>query len=375
MRVDIVDPPAYTPPYDHALAAALARAGADVRLLTSPFAFGAVPQADGYRTAEVFYRHVRGAAGTRLRTAVKAAEHVPGMLRYRELATGADVVHFQWLTLPWLDLRLLPRRPIVLTIHDPMARGRLDRLVAPGRLLGSLPAVVVHTEAARCAVVDQGVDPARVHVIRHGAFTHLAPLVAAAELPWELAKAVGERSGGAGRRPIALCFGLIRPYKGIETLLEAWRGVYGAELWIVGRPMFDITGLQAAAPPGVRFVTRFVSDSEQAALFDRADLVVLPYERGARFGFSGVLATALGFGRPAVVSDVDGFAELVDIGAIRAAPAGDAGALGRVLGELLTDEAELRRLAAAARAAAQGPYSWDAVARATLDLYERISSK
>ena len=37
VRVDIVDPAAYTPPYDHALAGALARAGADVELVTTRF--------------------------------------------------------------------------------------------------------------------------------------------------------------------------------------------------------------------------------------------------------------------------------------------------------------------------------------------------
>ena len=42
MRVDVVDPPAFTRPYDHALCTALARAGADVRLVTSPFAYGDV---------------------------------------------------------------------------------------------------------------------------------------------------------------------------------------------------------------------------------------------------------------------------------------------------------------------------------------------
>src|SRR6202012_1957004 len=101
--------------YDHALAAALARRGADVRLVTSRFAFGATPAPDGYRTAELFYRHSRGPAGSRARTAAKALQHLPDMRRYRA-ATDADVVHYQWLTLPWLDLRLLPDRPVVLTI-------------------------------------------------------------------------------------------------------------------------------------------------------------------------------------------------------------------------------------------------------------------
>jgi glycosyltransferase involved in cell wall biosynthesis len=102
---------------------------------------------------------------------------------------------------------------------------------------------------------------------------------------------------------------------------------------------------------------------------------VLPYARGARFGFSGVLAAALGFGRATIVSDVDGFAELVELGATRSVPAGDAGALGKVLRELLTEPQERERLAAEARAAASGPYSWDAVAGATLALYDTIRAK
>ena len=86
MRVQVVDPSAYTPAYDHALAAALARAGVEVELLTSAFAYGATPAADDYRVRELFYRHARGAAGTPARRAAKLIEHVPDMLRYRRVA-------------------------------------------------------------------------------------------------------------------------------------------------------------------------------------------------------------------------------------------------------------------------------------------------
>ncbi|MGZ4298668.1 MAG: glycosyltransferase family 4 protein, partial [Solirubrobacteraceae bacterium] len=106
MRVHLLDPPAFTPPYDHALAAALARAGADVELITSRFAYGEVPAPEGYTLRELFYRRAVGAAGSRLRRLSKLAAHVPDMLRYRRMAAAADVVHFQWLTAPVLDLPL-----------------------------------------------------------------------------------------------------------------------------------------------------------------------------------------------------------------------------------------------------------------------------
>ena len=119
MRVQIVDPSAQTPPFDRALAAALARAGADVELVTSSFIHGEVAEPDGYVVDESFYRRSSGMpSGTIQRRALGMAEHVPGMLRARRRAAGADVVHYQWLTLPGIDAALLPKSPAkVWTTH------------------------------------------------------------------------------------------------------------------------------------------------------------------------------------------------------------------------------------------------------------------
>src|SRR5437870_572809 len=122
MKVQVVDPSAYSPPYDHALCDALARRGAEVELITSAFAYGEAPPPDGYRVRELFYRHALGAAGSRLRLASKLAEHLPDMLRYRHAARAADIVHFQWLPVQQVDVHLLPPGPVVLTAHDLLPR-------------------------------------------------------------------------------------------------------------------------------------------------------------------------------------------------------------------------------------------------------------
>jgi glycosyltransferase involved in cell wall biosynthesis len=368
MRVQLVDPSAYTPPYDHALSAALARAGAEVELVTSRFAYCAAPAPDRYRVSERFYRHAVGAPASRLRMATKLMEHVPDMLSLRGAAAAVDVVHFQWLAVQPLDRFLLPRRPVVLTAHDLLPREpRPFQLHAQRRLYGAVDAIVAHSDYGRRRLVEElAVDPGKVRVIHHGAFDFLtrAP---EAPLPPEL-------SPGLGERPVVLFFGLLRPYKGIEVLLQAWDSVASdGELWIVGRPRMDLDRLRSLAPSGVRWVPRYVSDAELVASFRRADVVVLPYLRTDRFDFSGVLATALAFGKAVVVSDVGGFSEVAQSGAARLVTPGDPDTLAAALSSLLSDPEERRRLARGAREAAEGPYSWKRAAALTLALYRELS--
>ena len=361
MRIQLVDPSAYTPPYDHALAAALARAGADVELITSRFLYGPVPRADGYRVNELFYRRSAGRGReARGRIALKLAEHVPDMLRLRRAAASADVVHLQWLTVQPLDAFLLPPRPRVLTAHDILPREpRLGQLRATRRLARAMDAVVSHSEHGAARLRDElGVEPDRVRVIPHGAFDYLTRLPEERPLPEELA---------AVERPVVLFFGLVRPYKGVDVLLDAWRAVDAdAELWIVGMPRMDLEPLRRAADARVRFVPRFVPDPEIPAYFRRAEVVVLPYREADQ---SGVLYTALAFGKAILLSDVGGFPEVV---AARHVTAGDPAALSSALAELLSNESERRQLGEAALELAAGAYSWDRVAGQTLALYRDL---
>src|ERR1700679_1130228 len=163
MRVHVVDPSAYTPPYDHALCRALAAAGADVELYTSHFAHGPVAAPEDYARRELFYGLAAPVSDARARRAVKLAEHVPDMLRYRRAAQAADVVHFQWLTVQHVDGHLLPRgRPLVITAHDVLPReARPGQRAAQRRLYAHFDAVVVHSEHGRRRLTDElGVDPA-----------------------------------------------------------------------------------------------------------------------------------------------------------------------------------------------------------------------
>ncbi|HEY8467942.1 MAG TPA: glycosyltransferase family 4 protein [Solirubrobacterales bacterium] len=371
MRVQIVDPAAQTPPFDRSLAAALARAGADVELQTSHFVHGPVPDPEGYAVSEFFYpRSSRLPSGSLQRRALGLAEHVPGMLRHRRAARNADVVHYQWVPLPQIDARLLPRgRPLVLTTHGFLRPGA-GSPAGFRRVLERMDAVIALAEyGARRLREEAGVPEERIHVIPHGALDYLTRLPER-PLPAEL--------GDPGERPVILSFGLIRPYKGVDLLLRAFAQLEAdaAELWVVGRPLgVDLAELErhaAAAPGRVRLLTRFVPDADVPAIFRRADVVALPYREVDQ---SGVLYTALAFGKAIVASAVGGFPEVARAGAggtLRLVPPGDEAALAEALAELVADRAARERLEVAAAAAAAGPYSWDAIAAQTLDLYERL---
>jgi len=368
VRASLVDPSAFTPPYDRALAAALARSGVEVELLTSRFAHGPVPPPAGYRVHELFYRRAsRLPPRSRLRAPVKLAEHVPDMLRLRAATRSSDLVHLQWVDVPQLDLALLPpTRPRVLTAHDVLPREpRRGQRAATRRLLHAMDAVIVHSEHGAQRLRDEvGLPADRLRVIPHGAFDYLARQPEERPLPAELAAVEG---------PVILLFGLLRPYKGVDVLLEAFRAVEGAELWIVGMPRMELAPLRelaGRAPGRVRLVPRFVTDPEIPAFMRRADLVVLPYRE---IDQSGVLYAALAFGRPLVLSAVGGFVEVAERhGAGELVPPGDPEALAGVLNALLADPERRARLGAAAERAAEGPYSWDAVGRRTAELYSEL---
>jgi glycosyltransferase involved in cell wall biosynthesis len=136
----------------------------------------------------------------------------------------------------------------------------------------------------------------------------------------------------------------------------------------------DVEPLRVAAARAggtVRFVDRFVAESELPAYFRRADIVALPYRD---IDQSGVLYTALAFGKAIVASAIGGFSEVAeDHSALVPVPPGDPAALRSALVALIADPAARAAQEARAAAAAAGPYSWAEAARLTLALYDGLT--
>ena len=349
MRVVIADPPAFTPPYDHALASALARAGAEVELVTSPFRFGEAPAPDGYRRSELFYPvSSKVFRRSRLRIPVKLLEHPVGLTRLRR--RKADIVHFQWLAAPELDDRLLRvEAPLVFTAHDILPRRTADKRDLWRRLFGRFARVVVHSERARDQLGEL-VEPDHIRVIPHPVFP-----------------SDPERRDD-GRTLLSL--GIIREYKGLGDAIEATKRIDGARLLVAGDPLESIDGYRAAAGDRAEWRLGFLSEDEVDRALGESTVALFPYR--PEIDQSGALLRALGAGVPVVAYDVGGIAEPVRrFEAGRVVPPGDLDELADAARELLDDPAALERARAGAERARR-ELTWDAAAQAHLELYREL---
>ena len=371
VRVALLDPPSYTPPYDHYLVAALARRGHTIDLLASRVIHGVAPQPEGYAREDVFFplsgRLFAHASRSRLRRPVRALEYAPSVraLLRRLDAFDPDLAHVQWLALPGVDLRwlrtLARRRPTVFTAHNVMLRQGPRRTNLWRCIFTAVDGVVVHSQRGVEQLAALGVERTRIARIPHAVF---ASAESAAATP----------PAGA----TLLFFGLLRAHKGLEALVRALaqlaRDVSDVRLVVAGYP-FDPVAPARRLADELRVANRIdwrlghVPDSEIPSLMASSTLVVLPYLEGDA---SGVLATALGHGRPVVVSDVGSLGELVrEFGAGEVVPPGDADALAAACARLLTDPSALGAAARGAEAA-RAALGWDAAAASHERFYEAL---
>jgi glycosyltransferase involved in cell wall biosynthesis len=376
MKVAMVDPSLFTGRYDDSLCAALAGEGADVTLLGRPMRLTDAVTPLDYRYLPRFFRHSealrdRLGEGKAFRVA-KAAEYALTCAAGRlDAMTRADVAHVQWLPLAPAD-RLMLRRlrgrvALVHTVHNADAYHADAGLQGRGyrALLDLFDALIVHGETTRAALIAQGIPPERIHVTPH------PPMRLAPASPADMAAIFPSRA------PRILFFGTIRPYKGVDLLVEAclalWRQGHAFELSIAGKPFMDVAPiLQRVGAEGFgKYLTTdlgFLPEPRLDAHIARADILVFPYRH---IDSSGAFLSALHHGKAMVTSDAGMFAALPE-GVASRFPAGNARALAASLLPLI-ESAPIRQ-AQGARARAHGLEmgDWTDMARATMAIYERV---
>jgi len=243
-------------------------------------------------------------------------------------AHSPDVIVFQWWTGAVLPAYLyLARRTrtrggkIVIEFHEDQDTGEaslplVERLVRPGLrwLIGAADGYVVHSEWDRDRLSAKlGIDPHRVRVVLHGPYP-----MAGTQEDAPVARTPADPVVGSddGRQVVTvLFFGTIRPYKGLEDLVDAfdllpredvdWRLLVIGETWEGWNlPAEKIAASRHRAD--IDFINRYVTDDELRSGLDRADIAALPYTRSSA---SGPLHIVMQRGLPVVISDVGGLSE------------------------------------------------------------------
>jgi glycosyltransferase involved in cell wall biosynthesis len=271
--------------------------------------------------------------------------------------------------------RLLGARTVV-EFHEVQDTGelRLPLVGSYSRLVGRLvvglaSAFVVHSEFDRALVTRHWpVSGRSVTVIHHGPYDHYAaePTTAADEEPLRDAPADATN---------VLFFGTIRPYKGLEDLVDAFDSltpdeVDGYWLTVVGETWegWTLPADKIAASrwrERITFVNRYVHDAELDRYLAGADAVALPYLRSS---ISGPLHVAMAYGLPVIITSVGGNAEAAaDYGGLRLVPPRDPDAVVAAL-------RDIRRTSAGPTASRHAnPGSWEATASAYMALAARLA--
>jgi glycosyltransferase involved in cell wall biosynthesis len=383
VRVLILDLWCYIPYYDRYLCEALSEVNVRPQLAASSY----------YLDPEYFRKHgVRNRPGMldlvaklrlsnqTLRRLLMLLESCLNMsaLALQLMFATPDILHIQWIPLVqklpfdlwFIKLARKCGAKIVYTVHNVLPHDTNQQFKEIyGRIYAQSDALICHTHHTSAQLQREfSVDQRRIWVIPHGPLFHDAPQLS-----------VGKARSELGLSPnacVVLMQGMLKPYKGADFLLDAWREVQrfglNAQLIISGpagpeqqeRIQSKVAALEIHN--SVRLDLRFISDHELGLYYQAADILVYPYRA---ITASGALMTGLAYGRAIIATDLAAFREvLADGESALLVKYGDVGGLTGALAQLIRKPGERARLAAAASATCS-QLGWPAIAALTRNCY------
>jgi len=256
------------------------------------------------------------------------------------------------------------------TSHNALPHGREQSAVfrAAYRWIYRFPhTIVTHTaKVAEQLQAEFGVDPSRIAVISIG----LNEEIPRTELSVEDSR---RRLGLPSHGAVALFFGKVEPYKGVDLLVEAWTLLKPADarLVIVGgcSEAGHARVIRQAMADSPRSATmewreRFVPNDEVAVWLRACDVVVMPYRNIYQ---SGVVFLCKRFGVPIVATNVGSMAEFVDPDSGLIAASNDSVGFADALDRFFARRANFDRETIARRSA---KYAWTLQCAAIKHLYQ-----
>ena len=322
-----IDPANLTPYYNLAVCKALTEAGHRVRYITSNYLYNQdLPILNTYQVDYAYFRgleHQWLLKHSRLRKILRGLRYP---LDYYQVLKKIererpDIIHIQWSRLPRFDqyfVRQIKRLgiPVVHTIHNVKSSFSSEKDIKQlGSVYEQVDKLVLHAEANRQEFLA---------LYPHIPFdkTEVVRFITSIESIPNHAQQANSRS--ALRHEFAipedsfvlLFFGLIRHYKGLPLLLDAFEQAHQANpklrLIVAGKAetaqdILDVERAQAAK--GVWVDQRFIPEAEVWKYFHVSDIAVFPYRSITQ---SAALLQAMSFGKPIIATDVGAFPESID---------------------------------------------------------------
>lgn len=311
---------------------------------------------------------------------------VPRALRAAQ-RTGAAVVHLQHelflygtaLSVPGLFPALARSHfthvPTVVTMHQVVDPSEVDKTFVA---LHRVRAPALAARAGLSAVQRAVVSLSAATIVHERAFAEILGRAVVVPLGVDVvdtppAADAKRRLGLRSDALVALCFGYLAPYKGLESALEAARlGGSQLQLVVAGGDHPRLSGHDPyAAELRRRYgdVARFpgyVPDEDVSTWFSASDVVLVPYPMP--FASSGPFGIALGHRRPILCSPA--FARCAGVPDSMVTPMDPIGLSTRLL-DLAAHPEALRALSAVS-AQLGAARTWNVVARAHVKLYEEV---
>ncbi len=226
--------------------------------------------------------------------------------------------------------------------------------------------IIVHHQNAKADVIKQyQTNSEKISVIPHGHYrtTYGPPIDKIA---------ARQQLGLPLNRKLYLTFGMLRPYKGIETLLATWQQgkFYDQQgtLLIAGmsknKPYLRAISDQASQVDQTILHSKYIEDADIPIYFSAADIVVLPFKQVST---SGSLLLAMSYGKPVIAPRIGGLSETLDeAGELLYNPSIEQGLLHAMKDSLVADLSGLRQRVEQVC----DRMGWQAIAQKTYQLYQ-----
>jgi len=295
------------------------------------------------------------------------------------LTTKGKIVHFHWWTFYlfpiFFTIILLSKfrgKKVICTAHNVLSHeiGKIDKILT--NLMFKLSNhLIVHSEANKRQLKDVfKIKDEKISVIPYGVLNFYKR----EEITKEAAR---KKLGLNNQNKVILYFGNIRKYKGVDVLIKAFakikhevsnvKLIIAGKNWIDWKPFQDLID-EYNLNRDIILLLAYISTSDIQYYFTACDLVVLPYLQFE--SQSGPGNVALAFGKAMVVSNVGGLSDLVQEKTVVVEP-GNENQLAQVIIKVFKNDSFREKLENDSKELAQ-EYSWDKIAKKTIDLYKSL---